>query len=147
MTDIEQGGRMRKAMLVAAVALALAGPGPAAHAGKDMIRLSFNGEYLPSGWTFENSYTDRAMGKLGYGVKNLFLGWMDLFLEPLEAKSEQRGFWNGVGIGVSHAVQNMLGGLVHTVTFPVTRIDLSLPDEGIHFKDPAAQPRVKGPGP
>ena len=124
------------AALVASPALGWA----AEHGGKAMGKsmgsegakwtLSLTSDYTASPWTSEVGYTTRAVGKLGFGVKNLLLGWVDLFTEPKEAMDSGEGFLKGLGAGLKDAVENTLGGAVHLVTFPITAIDAPLPEGG-----------------
>ena len=96
-----------------------------------MIRLTLTKEYVPSPWMTEYDPTNRAMKKFGYGLSNTLFGWLDLFLEPLEAVSDGHGLWRGLGYGVKDAVQNEFGGMGHLLTFPITRLDLTIPEDGI----------------
>lgn len=92
--------------------------------------LSLTKDYTPSPWTSEVGWSNRAIGKLGFGVKNLLLGWTDLFVEPREASQAGGNVLQGIGVGVKDAVENTLGGAVHLVTFPVTCLDAPLPEGG-----------------
>ena len=94
------------------------------------ITLSLTKDYTASPCTHEEGYTNRAIGKLGFGLKNLLLGWTDLFIEPKEASSSGENLLKGIGIGLKDAVENELGGVVHLVTFPITSIDAPLPEGG-----------------
>ncbi len=76
----------RIGLLVCAVAVIAAwaiapAAGEAADMGKSdgRLTLSLTKDYTPSPWTNEMGYGNQAMGKLGFGLKNLFLGWTDLF--------------------------------------------------------------------
>ena len=86
-----------------------------------------------SSWTSEDGYTNRAIGKLGFGAKNLLLGWTDLFIEPKEAMDEGGNFFVGLGAGLKDALFNELGGAVHLVTFPITSLDAPLPEGGVQL--------------
>lgn len=92
--------------------------------------LSLTKSYTASPWTGETGYANRAIGKLAFGVKNLLLGWTDLFVEPKETMDAGGNLLTGIGIGVKDAVENELGGVVHLVTFPITAIDAPLPEGG-----------------
>lgn len=94
------------------------------------ITLSLTKDYTASPWTHEVGYSNRAIGKLGFGIKNLLLGWTDLFIEPKEASANGGNLLKGIGIGLKDAVENELGGIVHLVTFPITAIDAPLPEGG-----------------
>lgn len=119
---------------LAVVALSVAFPavGEAAEmgAGGAKYTLSLTKDYTPSPWTSEAGYSNRAIGKLGFGVKNLLLGWTDLFVEPREASDAGEGLLKGIGAGLKDGVENTLGGVVHVVTFPITGIDAPLPEGG-----------------
>lgn len=99
-----------------------------------LIKLTMSGEYVPSPWTAEYGHYNRAMGKFGYGLKNLCFGWLDLLLEPTEAASNDVSLVRGIGYGVKDSAQNMFGGFVHLMTFPITRLDLMLPEDGVHWR-------------
>ncbi len=94
------------------------------------LTLSLTKDYTASPWTSEVGYGKRAVSKLGFGVKNLLLGWADLFTEPKEALDGGQNFLTGLGYGVKDAVENELGGVVHIVTFPLPQIDAPLPEGG-----------------
>ena len=98
--------------------------------GGAKVTLSLTKEYTASPWTQKSGWSNRAVGKLGFGVKNLLLGWTDLFIEPKEAADEGNNLLAGVGIGVKDAVENTLGGAVHILTFLCTEIDAPLPEGG-----------------
>ena len=99
-------------------------------AGGAKMTLSLTKDYTASPWTHEVGYGKRAAAKLGFGVKNLLLGWTDLFVEPKEASESGGNLLKGIGIGLKDAVENTLGGAVHIVTFPLTEIDAPLPEGG-----------------
>ena len=115
-----------------AVTLAYPAVGQAAQgaAGNAKWTLSLTKDYTASPWTSETGYANRAIGKLAFGVKNLLLGWTDLFVEPKETMDAGGNILTGIGIGLKDAVENELGGVVHLVTFPVTAIDAPLPEGG-----------------
>jgi hypothetical protein len=104
------------------------------HAGQPMTQklhtLSLTKDYTASPWTTEVGYGNRAKAKLGFGLKNLLLGWADLFTETKEAMDSGGNFFVGLGHGVKDAIENELGGAVHLVTFPVTCLDAPLPEGG-----------------
>ena len=104
--------------------------GEAAEEGKPKITLSLTKDYTPSPWTNEVGYSNRAIGKLAFGAKNLLLGWTELFTEPKEALDSGGNFFVGLGTGLKNAVEQELGGAVHLVTFPITAIDAPLPEGG-----------------
>ena len=119
------------AVLVGLVGVLVARPavGEAAEMGK-LHTLSLTKDYTASPWTNEVGWSKRAVAKLGFGVKNLLLGWTDLFVEPKEAADAGGNVLTGIGVGVKDAVENTLGGAVHIVTFPLTCLDAPLPEGG-----------------
>ncbi len=117
-------------IVVLAVGIAAVSSAQAAEMGGAKVTLSLTKDYTPSPWTQEVGYTSRAMGKLGFGLKNALLGWTDLFTEPKEASSSGAGFLKGVGYGLKDALENELGGVVHVVTFFLTEVDAPLPEGG-----------------
>ena len=94
--------------------------------------LSLTKEYTPSLWTAEVGYGRRALGKLGFGIKNIVLGWTELFTESHEAVIAGDSVFYGLAKGVTYAVLDELGGIVHLATFPITGLDVPLPDGGTH---------------
>ncbi len=117
------------ASLLALVAVVTTSPA-VGEAADDVITLSLTKEYTASPWTNEMGYSSRAFGKLGFGLKNLLLGWTDLFVEPKEAMDGGENVLKGIGVGVKDAVENTLGGAVHIVTFFLPQIDAPLPEGG-----------------
>ena len=131
---------MRTVRMLAIVlgALALVCPMAAyagdAAGGGAKYTLSLTDQYTASPWTGETGYGERAVHKLGFGLKNLLLGWTDLFTEPHEASTSGGNVLHGIGVGLKDLVENELGGIVHIVTFPITGIDAPLPEGGVQFK-------------
>ena len=95
--------------------------------------LSFTKDYTASPWTAEVGWGTRAVGKLGFGIKNLLLGWTELFTEPKEASAEGRNVFGGLGRGLVNGLADTVGGAVHIVTFPITGLDAPLPEGGVEF--------------
>ena len=120
------------AMLVGLVGAFSAYPavGEAAGMGSKLHTLSLTKDFTASPWTSEVGWGKRATAKLGFGVKNLLLGWTDLFVEPKEASEGGGNVLTGIGVGVKDALENTLGGAVHIVTFPITCLDAPLPEGG-----------------
>jgi len=108
----------------------------AEHGGKSMAgdhklcTLSLTSDYTPSPWTKEVGYGNRAGSKLLFGVKNLLLGWTEIFTEPKEALDSGENFFVGLGKGLKNGVEQELGGVVHIVSFPITNLDAPLPEGG-----------------
>ena len=94
---------------------------------------SLTKSYTASPWTHEVGYGQQAIGKLGFGLKNLLLGWTDLFTEPAAAHRDGKSVLNGIGMGLVDAVGNELGGALHLVTFPITVLDVPLPEGGVQL--------------
>lgn len=87
-----------------------------------------------SPWTREQGWASRAKGKLLFGLKNTLFGWTEPFTRSYEAGKRNRrivpgalGFLEGVGYGVIDTI----GGAQHVLTFPVTRLDIPLPEGGV----------------
>ena len=122
------------AVVMALVAAVWSGPGVAeAYMGaveNAKLTLSLTKDYTPSPWTQEVGWGARAKAKLAFGVKNALLGWTELVTEPKRAMDEGDNFFVGLGMGVKNGVENTLGGVVHTVTFPLTELDAPLPKGG-----------------
>jgi hypothetical protein len=87
-------------------------------------------DYTPSEWTRSVGYTERAKGKFLFGGKNAVLGWAELYNEPREAAREETGVMQGMGRGVAHMLGDTVGGVAHLVTFPITAVDVILPEGG-----------------
>lgn len=92
------------------------------------VALAAEDNPQPSPWRSEVTYGDQAKSKLGFGAKNLLLGWTELFTEPVEQKSAL-----GIGQGLGNAVMDTVGGFLHLVTFPFTSVDVPLPENGVNF--------------
>ena len=127
-------------MLVVAPAMGFAaehgGKAMAEHGGKAMAgdhklwTLSLTSDYTASPWTTETGYANRAGSKLLFGVKNLLLGWTEIFTEPKEALDSGENFFVGLGKGLKNGIEQELGGVVHIVSFPITCLDAPLPEGG-----------------
>ena len=104
-----------------------------ASTGAAKVTLSLTEHYTSSPWTSETGYGAQAGGKLLFGVKNLLLGWTDLFTEPHEAVQSGEGIFRGLGYGLKDTIENELGGAVHLVTFFLPQIDAPLPEGGVKF--------------
>ena len=81
-------------------------------------------------WADEATYRQQAIGKLKFGVTNALLGWTSLFREPMKANQAGENVFVGIGRGVWDAVGQTVGGAAHAVTFPLTMIDIPLPEGG-----------------
>ena len=85
-----------------------------------------------SPWASEMGWANQAKGKFVYGAKNTLLGWTELFTEPRDAVTSGGNFFVGVGKGLWNGVGQTVGGALHLVTFPITQIDVPLPEGGTH---------------
>ena len=86
--------------------------------------------FAASPWTEEATYADRVGKKLEFGLKNVLLGWVDLFYEPNKAHNEGTNVWAGMGKGLVDTVLNIGGGAVQLVTF-LFPVDIPLPENGV----------------
>lgn len=120
------------AALVVTVGLVVGSPavGEAADGDGAAWTLSLTKDYTASAWTSEVGWSNRALGKLGFGLKNTLLGWTDLFVEPKETVDGGGNLLVGLGIGLKDSLENTLGGILHLVTFPITNLDVPLPEGG-----------------
>ena len=120
------------AMVAAPVAGAAAERGGKAMGGA-LHTLSLTKDYTPSPWTKEMGWSNRAVGKLGFGAKNLLLGWTELITKTSNAVTSKGNVLKGLGVGFGDGVADTLGGAVHLVTFPVTCLDVPLPGGGVQL--------------
>ncbi len=82
----------------------------------------------------ENSvYLDEAQIKLTTGLSNVLVGWSDILAEPEAALENGTSPWKGLGKGFVDAFANTFGGLIQVVTFPLTQLDIPLPDGGVEL--------------
>jgi hypothetical protein len=91
--------------------------------------------FADSPWTEKPTYNSEVAGKLQLGLRNTFLGWTDLFIEPIHAsrRCEQgENVVTGIGKGVMDALYNTVGGAIQLVTFPLIA-DVPLPEDGVQF--------------
>ncbi len=85
-----------------------------------------------SPWTEGKSYQEKMFRKLDFGLKNLILGPTHIISEPLHGINDGgfMGGINGLGSGLVHGVEYTVGGALHAVTFPITNLDIPLPNGG-----------------
>ncbi len=95
--------------------------------------FSLTEDYTNSDWTHEFGYVNRAMLKAGFGLKNTLLGWTDIFTEPNAAARDDRSVVSAQLKGFTDTVLNTVGGLAHLITFPITSVDVALPEGGVKF--------------
>ena len=86
--------------------------------------------FAASPWTEKTSYGDKAVGKLEFGLKNLLGGWTELITQP---KAHHKGteIFQSIGKGVWNTLVYTVGGALHVVTFPITNVDVPLPNNGV----------------
>lgn len=89
--------------------------------------------FAASPWMDETTYTAKTGAKLGFGLKNLLLGWTELLTRPVDYHNEGKHLWDGLGSGIAYAVGYTAGGALHTATFFLP-IDVPLPNNGVQFK-------------
>jgi len=83
-----------------------------------------------SAWTREATWTSRAQGKLLFGTKNLLLGWTEVLAEPYDAVQRGGNVFTGLGQGLWNGIGQTVGGALHVATFPMTELDIPLPEGG-----------------
>ena len=96
-----------------------------------IVALSPALAFAGSSWTSETTYGAKATSKLDFGMKNLLGGWTTFFSEPAEYHQEGRSMFLGAGTGLLKGLAYTLGGALHTVTFPITALDIPLPEGGV----------------
>ena len=84
-----------------------------------------------SPWVQADNWTERAEGKLLFGLKNTLLGWTELLTEPDEVIGTKLSIWRGLWNGAGNAVGQTLGGALQALTFPITSLDIPLPEGGV----------------
>ena len=114
------------AVMVLTAPTAFAGDGPD---GTNCSSCSLG--FKASPWTTETTWKGQALGKLEFGFKNFFAGWTEIFTEPVEACKAKSCVIKGFGRGVFNAILDEVGGLLHIATFPITQLDVPLPEGGV----------------
>ena len=107
---------VRRIVLVALGLLVVAAPLPA---------------WAASDWTTAGSYGHQAMGKFTYGLENVALGWTSFFTTPYNAGQSGDNVVMGIGQGLWNGVGQTVGGALHLATFPLTMVDVPLPEGGV----------------
>src|SRR3990167_5697987 len=87
--------------------------------------------FEPSPWTEESGYNRRMAQKLIFGIANTACGWIELVQEPYEAVQNNKSVWRAIPVGIFNGVVDTIGGVLHIVTFPVTSLDIELPERGV----------------
>ena len=83
-----------------------------------------------SSWAIGPTYSDKVVGKLKFGLRNVLAGWTEIFREPVEAHKAGENVLVGIARGVWNAVGQTVGGAVDVVTFLIPQIDIPLPEDG-----------------
>ena len=81
-------------------------------------------------WAEGATYSEQAVGKLKFGATNTLLGWTSLFRTPMQSSRNGENIFVGIGKGVWNAVGQTVLGAAHLITFPITVIDVPLPEGG-----------------
>ena len=87
--------------------------------------------FAASPWTEQTTYAGKVKGKLDFGFKNFLGGWTEFYTEPRDYHKEGKNVAEGVLKGIWNAVIFTAGGILHVVTFPITNLDIPLPDNGV----------------
>ena len=90
--------------------------------------------FAASPWTEGATYADKLRGKLDFGVKNLFAGWTEIVSQPWNAHKQGHSPIEGFGRGLVYFFADTIGGALHAGTFPITNLDIPLPENGVHFE-------------
>jgi hypothetical protein len=85
----------------------------------------------PSPWTKEEKYIDKVTGKMDYGMRNFYLGWSEIFNEPIEHHNGVGDTLKSLGKGVVNFPIYTVDGLIHFVTCPITSLDVPIPNGGL----------------
>ena len=102
-----------------------------------MFQVAVAPAWAASPWTTKSTYSEKMMGKLGFGLKNTLLGFTEIIKQPIVdyKGAEHNKLGNGVlglGKGLVNGVVYTVGGVLHLVTFPLTMVDIPLPHDGVH---------------
>ncbi|MBI3314017.1 MAG: hypothetical protein HYZ83_07260 [Candidatus Omnitrophica bacterium] len=107
-----------------------------------LLLFIFSSSVFASPWAENQGYFPKVFGKLGFGLKNTFLGWTQMFIESTQPKYKTD--WEGFCVGMAGALIYTGNGLVHLVTFP---IPLDVPDlgKGVHIPERARDRSMEHP--
>ncbi len=87
---------------------------------------------LVSPWTKEPTYKKQMVAKLRFGLKNTLFGWTEIFTELVEHLRDHRSPL-ATGQGIGNVVMDEIGGALHLLTFPLVKVDVPLPEDGVDF--------------
>lgn len=99
-----------------------------------VILAACGSAFAASPWTEKTTYKEKALGKLDFGVKNLLAGWLEIFRQPIKYNKDGKSGAEGALVGIYYAIADTIGGALHLVTFPITQIDVPLPNNGVQFE-------------
>ena len=91
--------------------------------------------YDTSQWKKESLYIDRAFGKFAFGAWNLMLGWTEIVRKPYEESEVGRNVFVGILKGIAYAGADMAGGALNIATFPITTLNIPLPEGGVEGRE------------
>ena len=98
------------------------------------ILLAATSAFAASPWTEKTTYKEKLLGKLDFGFKNFVGGWTDIVRQPIKYNKDGKSAAEGFFVGVYQAIANTAGGALHLVTFPITQVDVPLPNNGVQFE-------------
>ncbi|MBN1687779.1 MAG: hypothetical protein JW893_01620 [Candidatus Omnitrophica bacterium] len=94
-----------------------------------MVLPSFHA-WGASPWTETEDYGEKAAAKLGFGLRNIALGWTKILTMSHDALKNEKPFLSNFLEGIAHASGRTVGGALHVATFPLTSLDIPLPENG-----------------
>lgn len=89
--------------------------------------------WAASPWTEKTTWGDKAVAKLDFGFKNFFGGVSELWMEPREVWSDKSQLPAAFGRGIAYSLADIVGGALHILTFPITQLDVPLPENGVQL--------------
>ena len=89
--------------------------------------------FASSPWVGQSPYGKTAIDKLSFGLKNTTGGWTELLRRPFDKGFDGKGMLLGLGQGIYNTVTYTVGGAMHLGTFPITSLDIPIPDNGVSF--------------
>ena len=89
--------------------------------------------WAASPWTAKTTWSEKAIGKLDFGFKNFFGGISEVWTEPWAVRNDKGKLAEGFARGIVYAVADIGGGALHILTFPITQVDVPLPNNGVQL--------------
>ena len=86
--------------------------------------------FAASPWTKEKNYGNKVAGKFSYGLKNLALGWSELFTSYGRISEPDTNVAELTIEGIGYTLLSTIGGALQVVTF-LAPFDIPLPHDGI----------------